>query len=38
SGEFQDLVLIVEIMGKHSNLILVNPESNQIIDDLHNKD
>lgn len=32
SGEFQDLVLIVEIMGKHSNLILVNPESNQIID------
>jgi predicted ribosome quality control (RQC) complex YloA/Tae2 family protein len=32
SGEFQELVLVVEIMGKHSNLILINPESNQIID------
>lgn len=32
SGEYQEVVLIVEIMGKHSNLILVNPESNQIID------
>lgn len=32
SGEFKDLLLIIEIMGKHSNIILVNPESNQIID------
>lgn len=32
SGEFQDVVLIAEIMGKHSNLILINPDSNQIID------
>jgi predicted ribosome quality control (RQC) complex YloA/Tae2 family protein len=32
SGEFKDLVLVIEIMGKHSNIILVNPESNQILD------
>lgn len=31
SGEFQDLVLVVEIMGKHSNIILLDP-SNRIID------
>ncbi len=32
SGEFQELVLVVEIMGKHSNLILYKPQNNQIID------
>lgn len=32
SGEFEDVVLVVEIMGKHSNIILVDPQSNQIID------
>ena len=31
SGEFQDVVLVVEIMGKHSNIILLDP-SNRIID------
>lgn len=32
SGEFQDIVLVVEIMGKHSNIILADPRSNTIID------
>jgi len=31
SGEFQDVVLVVEIMGKHSNIILLD-SSNRIID------
>lgn len=31
SGEFQDVVLVVEIMGKHSNIILLDP-SQRIID------
>jgi predicted ribosome quality control (RQC) complex YloA/Tae2 family protein len=32
NGEFQDVILIVEIMGKHSNIILINPDCNRIID------
>ncbi|MDR0468458.1 MAG: NFACT family protein, partial [Peptococcaceae bacterium] len=33
-GDFREKRLIAEIMGKHSNLILVNPESGKIIDGL----
>ncbi len=32
SGEFKEIVLISEIMGKHSNLILLDPRSGTIID------
>jgi predicted ribosome quality control (RQC) complex YloA/Tae2 family protein len=32
SGGYQEVVLISEIMGKHSNLILVDRETGQIID------
>ncbi len=32
SGGYQDVQLISEIMGKHSNLILVNRQTGQIID------
>lgn len=32
SGEFKEIVLISEIMGKHSNLILLDPQSGVIID------
>lgn len=31
-GELKEKLLIVEIMGKHSNIILVDPESNTILD------
>ncbi len=31
-GDWKERVLICEFMGKHSNIILVNPENNQIID------
>lgn len=34
SGQFEDVTLISEIMGKHSNLILVDPSSGIIIDGL----
>jgi predicted ribosome quality control (RQC) complex YloA/Tae2 family protein len=32
NGKFQDVTLIVEIMGKHSNIILISPDCNRIID------
>ncbi len=32
SGGYQEIQLISEIMGKHSNLILVDPQTGQIID------
>lgn len=32
SGEFREIVLISEIMGKHSNIILIDPLSGAIID------
>lgn len=33
-GEYQNLILIAEIMGRNSNLILVDEETNQIIDSI----
>lgn len=32
SGDFREIALISEIMGKHSNLILIDPQSGVIID------
>ncbi|MGB9792517.1 MAG: Rqc2 family fibronectin-binding protein [Thermacetogeniaceae bacterium] len=32
SGEFREVILISEIMGKHSNIILIDPLSGTIID------
>lgn len=31
-GDLQDLVLIAELMGRHSNIILINKESGRILD------
>ncbi|CAM3248764.1 NFACT RNA binding domain-containing protein [Vagococcus fessus] len=31
-GDLENVVLIVELMGRHSNIILVNKESNKILD------
>ncbi|MCL1804776.1 MAG: NFACT family protein [Clostridiales bacterium] len=33
-GDFREKLLIAEIMGKHSNLILVDPESGRILDSM----
>ncbi len=33
-GDFTDLRLIIEIMGRHSNIILIEKESNQILDSI----
>ncbi|HHV63893.1 MAG TPA: fibronectin/fibrinogen-binding protein [Peptococcaceae bacterium] len=33
-GDLQDYYLLLEIMGKHSNLILVDPQTNTILDGL----
>lgn len=32
SGEYKDITLIVEVMGKHSNIILIDPVEGLIID------
>ncbi|HAA89257.1 MAG: Fibronectin-binding A domain-containing protein [Thermoanaerobacterales bacterium 50_218] len=32
TGELQEKILVVEIMGKHSNIILVDPKTRMIID------
>ncbi len=34
-GDLQLKRLIIEIMGRHSNIILINPETNLIIDGIH---
>lgn len=34
-GDIQAKRLIIEIMGRHSNIILVDPEQNMIIDSIH---
>lgn len=31
-GDLENVVLVVELMGRHSNIILVNKESNKILD------
>lgn len=31
-GDLEDIVLIVELMGRHSNIILLNKETNKILD------
>src|SRR5699024_7553301 len=33
-GDISYKTLIMEIMGRHSNLILINPENNKIIDSI----
>ncbi len=34
-GDIRHVVLIVELMGRHSNLILIDPEQQSIIDGIH---
>jgi predicted ribosome quality control (RQC) complex YloA/Tae2 family protein len=34
-GDVQSKTIIVEIMGRHSNIILLNPETNQVMDGIH---
>lgn len=34
-GRLSEKILVIEIMGKHSNIILVKPENNEILDGIH---